>query len=598
MTKTLYQPRQKRAPTPTLPPCISDALWVRIISQYIPIEMILEKKLHLVRNLKLHYDILKYAIVFQEMTFPVRQKFWLHFCARTDEILADEQIKLRGFTRERVYLYYLRAARSEESEAEIERDVVRTMPNHFLFSSSSPIGAINRGKLKSVLFAISSAEPNVGYCQGMNFVVATLLIHLQMDESDAFFMFISILRDYHYKYIYSPEVPQLPLRLFHFSRVVRAHVPSVWHHLNAKTFSVEIFANQWIMTLYAYYLGPDVLPKIWSLFFLLGWEYLFQLGATILSLLEPQITEMDVEEISAFMQRKNQQHPFSQNLDSELLLSITKFPVSTNDLETYTQQFLTEKLLQVISETKRKKSFTQPPRIMGFSFTNSQDTLFSGQSSPSDLSPSESKFLRIDLSCFATANRPHELPVRDKIRLVNIPIQSVTEISASVDFVAASFAKETARISAELENIEKARLAMGKQFNALLNQVSRSDESMKKIMKRKFALSNALRTSVESTHSPLISPVGSDSEEKSSRIPKSVTDLLSLVTEAETEFATKKAIRDKLNMEVQAIESRIQSLLKTKEVTIIQLSQKVVESENVQNDIVYRCIQSAIDSFA
>lgn len=57
------------------------------------------------------------------------------------------------------------------------------MPDHYLFRDKSGPG---QTQLSNVLKAFSVYNTQVGYCQGMGFVVALLLMHL--DEEDAFWV--------------------------------------------------------------------------------------------------------------------------------------------------------------------------------------------------------------------------------------------------------------------------------------------------------------------------------------------------------------------------------------------------------------------------
>ena len=510
---------------------------VKIISEYVPICEIFRFELFLL-NKNLGNLILKFALVHQRVEGAILRNFWLVMCGRLGLLLQTERdrLGLGPVSMDRVYLHHLRSVRIPDLEHEIERDVVRTMPSHFLFSNKSPIGELNREKLQNVLFAISSAEPEIGYCQGMNFVVATLLLHLQMDEPDAFFMFLSLVRGYHFKYLYSPAVPLLPLRLFHFSRVVRAHVPSVWHHLNACTFSVEIFANQWFMTLFAYFLDPElVLGKVWSLFFLIGWEFLFQMGATILHILQPAITAMDVEEISTYMQKNQPEFGIP-----ELISALTLFRITNENLENYTQQYLTEKILGVIRNGEH---------VMGLELVSD-------------------RHLRIDLSCFTSPNRPFEKEIEK--RFVEVPMQSVFEIRDSVEFVSGKFTRLISQITQQIATGEKAINNINKRWNAIAGQCSRADDALKEAAKRKYLISIAMRTNI---------------------------GMFPQMEECENEFERKKSVSDKLHSELLSAQHQLEVLQSEKNEKVVQLSKTVSESENVQNEIVYRSIQSAIDSF-
>lgn len=591
---------------------IPQELFARIVSEFIPIEEILRDQLWLISR-RLQNKILKSAIVHQDLSPRLRQQVWLGPLGRTDLIIQAEREKLglaSSAPAEEIFKFYRNFDRSPESISEIERDVVRTMPFNLNFSLKSETGPANRDKLQSVLLAASAAEPSVGYCQGMNFVVATLLVAFDFNESKAFFMFLAILRHYHFKHLYSPSVPLLPLRMFHFSRLVREHVPQVWHHLNSKTFSVEIFANQWIMTLYSYYIEPDILAdKIWTLFFLLGWKFLLQFGVAILSLLEPQIVQMDVEEISAFMATSSRSssspigtfsansHPFSREskIKDQLVYAIERFRIRNRDLDIYSQQFISAKLIQVVSTadlavTTPRSLYDRKPnpeeiivdetRIMGFSWVRmiADNTLV---------------YLQIDLSSVSTPNRPREI-ISSPTKIVNVPVRSLIQLQQAVALVAENFNRDIAKISLQLQEVEKRLTAETKQFNALIATASKTDESFREVGRRKLVLTDALRDAVVS---PGNTTLGGDSA-SGGIMPKDINELMKAVSAIEREYDERKEAKKAVYDVLVEQDKRMSTISDEKNCLIIKISSLAAQLEEFRNEIIYRSIQSAIASFS
>ena len=73
-------------------------------------------------------------------------------------------------------------------------------------SDPSPVGKQDpfggyTGKLKNILHALSLFDPEVGYCQGINFITALLLVQSSgsgvLEEEDVFWLLVSILRKFH-----------------------------------------------------------------------------------------------------------------------------------------------------------------------------------------------------------------------------------------------------------------------------------------------------------------------------------------------------------------------------------------------------------------
>ena len=49
--------------------------------------------------------------------------------------------------------------------------------------------------LGRVLLAFSVHKPRIGYCQGMNYIAATLLLALERNEENTFWVLVSLIDD-------------------------------------------------------------------------------------------------------------------------------------------------------------------------------------------------------------------------------------------------------------------------------------------------------------------------------------------------------------------------------------------------------------------
>ena len=67
---------------------------------------------------------------------------------------------------------------------EISRDVCRTFPNHLLFRHKELGG---QSILESVLRKVSENYFGLGYCQGMNYVVGSIMIALIDPELNGYY---------------------------------------------------------------------------------------------------------------------------------------------------------------------------------------------------------------------------------------------------------------------------------------------------------------------------------------------------------------------------------------------------------------------------
>lgn len=565
--------------------------WERILSDFVPISDLLGEDGLIMLFPKSRRKILKRALVVQPV-LSCRRNFWLQYCGRVHQ-LAATLFPMLPVPTSQIYAHFVETSQqlSPESISEIQRDVNRTLPGHSAFSSQTALGQSNREKLSRILLAVSAAETDVGYCQGMNFVVATLLVNLDYSEEDAFWMFLAILNNYHFKHLFSPDVPLLPLRMFHFSRLVRTHLPNVWHHLNAKTFSgVEIFANQWIMTLFAYYLEPEVLGRVWDLFFLLGWKYIFQFGLTILKLLENDLCKMDVEEISAFMSSSRNgnnsnsavPHPFTdpELVVEQLLYSLNApFHVTNGQLEALTRQFMNQKLIQVLHELPSDEiiaSMPVPDDRSEFSVSRTQTRGFWWVHTPS--APDHPVFLQIDLFALDTPNRPREELITNQ-PTIWLPTKSLRELKVSMAYVDAVHQKDSNKLAADLELIEKDLVFETHVLSSLQIVAAKAESALKDAAKQKYITSKAVKNSM--TFGESADP-----------------QLMKKAKAADKIFTERRAERDQMSAQVQRTQNRITTFTSRKNENIRLITKSFSELEDTQNDIISRSIQSAIASFS
>ena len=193
------------------------------------------------------------------------------------QLLVGSQMKLtehRG-----VYAQLLRKAPDADTEGLIERDLARTFPSHALFRDSEGVG---QAQLRNILHAYCAVDPEVGYVQGMGFLVATLLT--QMSEEEAFWCFHEMMQQnlFAMRELFRPNFPMLQLCFYQLKMLMDAHCPGLRAHLEGVGLDVSIFASQWFMTLFVYRLHFRSVLRLWDIFLCEGWKIIFRLSIMLL----------------------------------------------------------------------------------------------------------------------------------------------------------------------------------------------------------------------------------------------------------------------------------------------------------------------------
>lgn len=86
-------------------------------------------------------------------------------------------------------------------------------------------------------------DQEVGYCQGLSFIAASLLLH--MPEEEAFSVLVSIMFDYGLRDLYKANFENLSLRLFQLTCMLRDQLPDLYEHFSNQKLELHMFASQW-----------------------------------------------------------------------------------------------------------------------------------------------------------------------------------------------------------------------------------------------------------------------------------------------------------------------------------------------------------------
>ncbi|TNY20837.1 GTPase activating rab protein [Rhodotorula diobovata] len=171
---------------------------------------------------------------------------------------------------------------------QIDMDCHRTFPTNVFFAGNGPGVA----KLRNVLVAYSRRNPKIGYCQGMNNLVATLLLTHPAEE-DAFWVLVCIIEnilpsDYYTSHLLVSRADQQVLQ-----DLVARILPRLAAHLEEQGVELTAITFSWFLSLFTDSLPIQTLLRVWDLFFIHGTIFLFRVALAILKLHEPDLLECD-----------------------------------------------------------------------------------------------------------------------------------------------------------------------------------------------------------------------------------------------------------------------------------------------------------------
>lgn len=171
--------------------------------------------------------------------------------------------------------------------AQIQMDINRTLTDNVFFRKGPGVT-----KLNEVLLAYSRRNPEVGYCQGMNLITASLLLIMPAAE-DAFWVLTSIIenilpRHYYDHSLLASRADQQVLRQY-----VAEILPKLSTHLDKLGIELEALTFQWFLSIFTDCLSAEALFRVWDvvLCFNDGSTFLFQVALALLKLNEGQLLE-------------------------------------------------------------------------------------------------------------------------------------------------------------------------------------------------------------------------------------------------------------------------------------------------------------------
>ncbi|KAH9580116.1 Rab-GTPase-TBC domain [Trypanosoma melophagium] len=175
----------------------------------------------------------------------------------------------------------------------IRCDLSRTFPTHCLFVGDGSVGQM---ELRRILSAFSQLDPGVGYCQGMAFIVAALLIHTPEEEAFWMLIHLSFSPLFRLRELFLPGFPLLQVFFAVLHQLIERLLPSLHQHFLEAGVEVVFFASQWFLTLYTYQFPIDFTSRLWDLFFAEGWRIMFMEAIAILQGEQEQLMLLGMEE--------------------------------------------------------------------------------------------------------------------------------------------------------------------------------------------------------------------------------------------------------------------------------------------------------------
>ncbi|XP_060188734.1 uncharacterized protein LOC132617688 [Lycium barbarum] len=166
---------------------------------------------------------------------------------------------------------------------QIDHDLPRTFPGHPWLDTPDGHSALRR-----VLVAYSFRDSDVGYCQGLNYVAALLLLVMKTEE-DAFWMLAVLLENVLVSDCYTNNLSGCHVEQRVFKDLLTKKCPRLAAHLDSLEFDVSLVCTEWFLCLFSKSLPSETTLRVWDVLFYEGAKVLFHVALAIFKMNEEKL---------------------------------------------------------------------------------------------------------------------------------------------------------------------------------------------------------------------------------------------------------------------------------------------------------------------
>ena len=280
-------------------------------------------------------------LIFYESNIDIKEMFEL---LKTE--LVDYNIKSN------IYQNILKLANESKNKDEIYSHVleeIRRDINRTFYTEKFTKGN-GQKMLDDILMALAFIRPEIGYCQGMNFI-AGALINLIENEEKCFWIFLFFIDNIKLNLLFLKNMPDYSIRVFQLNYYINYYFPTLETHLKKKQINPDIFFSKWILTVFSNYLPFNVLYKVWDIFIIDKWKAVFKISMILLDLMKDKLINTDLGGFCKFF-KSNQ---CKDIINFELIsLHYNDYKITNKKLKELRDDFFIEKVKEKLNDPEHK----------------------------------------------------------------------------------------------------------------------------------------------------------------------------------------------------------------------------------------------------
>ena len=215
----------------------------------------------------------------------------------------------------------------EQQQNQIEKDIDRTLTDHQYFGS----GKEGQEILRQILKILALKYTDIGYVQGMNFLVVSLLYHWSAEVT--LFLITVLFEDYELWDVYRIDVSGLHERNQKIKNIITINLPDLAQNFAEIGLEPQMFTTEWILDLFSHIIPLNYYGKFLDTFISdgtnrgqkYGWDYFYAVIIWILASTEKELkNKTEWDEVLVFIKNyvKEKESFFSKNLNWDKILNM------------------------------------------------------------------------------------------------------------------------------------------------------------------------------------------------------------------------------------------------------------------------------------
>ena len=202
---------------------------------------------------------------------------------------------------------YLERGRNNPKQQQIE-DLIRL---DVLRSFQNSKSVITQEDLFEMLKLYAFHNPEVAYCQGMNFLLGFLFIFFQ-SRDEALRFFIALVDALLYK-ILQNDLTYIKVLFYKLDRIIQIQLPDVSDHFQSVKLESGHYAAAWFLTIFTNGCFQDqgygeVIFEVWDIILQEGWKGMFKIILSILRQYRPMLLNLKFDNLLSFLNNLSKTH--------------------------------------------------------------------------------------------------------------------------------------------------------------------------------------------------------------------------------------------------------------------------------------------------